>query len=70
MFKAFVLTMVFAASNGGGGITTHEYNDYSECQEAARSFVKHTKNLTGVTYVNAWCNAKTLPKEQSIITFN
>lgn len=59
MIKEFVLTMVFATSGGAGGIEKDGgYAIHDDCQEAAKAFVRNTKNLTGVTYVQAWCTGK------------
>lgn len=59
MIKEFVLTMVFAASSGGGGVDNEGgYAIHADCQAAAKEFVRNTKGLTGVTYARAWCTTK------------
>lgn len=59
MIKEFVLTMVFATSSGAGGVDNEGgYAIYGDCQASAKEFVRNTKNLTGVTYVAAWCTTK------------
>lgn len=64
MIKIFVLTMVFATSDGAGGISNQEYPLYEDCKAASSAFVSHAKRLTGVTFVNSWCTVKNVPKEQ------
>ena len=62
MIKTFVLTMVFASSDGAGGVNTDGgYTLYDDCQAAATAFVRNVKGLTGVTYVQAYCTAKNVP---------
>ncbi|WNL63038.1 hypothetical protein [Citrobacter phage Ci1] len=63
MLKVFVLTMALSPSTGGAAVTTHEYPLYQDCQAAASAFVSHTKRLTAITYVNAWCTVKNIPVE-------